>query len=62
MIQKITVKAWAMIMDSQAPVQFWGEAVNTALYLHQRSLNDSLNRCYRDGYQALFETPYKLLH
>jgi len=36
MICTITAKAQVMIIDSQAPIQFWGEAVNTADYLHQR--------------------------
>jgi hypothetical protein len=35
MIRTITEKARAMMIDSQTPVQFWGEAVNTAVYLHQ---------------------------
>ena len=59
----ITEKARAMIIDSQAPVQFWGQAVNTAVYLHQRSPNQGLtkkNDC--DGYQAPYESPYKILH
>jgi hypothetical protein len=63
MIRTITEKAWVMIIDSQAPVQFWGEAVNTAVYLHQRSPNEGLKRKNdRDGYQALYETPYEMLH
>jgi len=44
MICTITEKARAMIIDSQAPIQFWGEAVNTAIYLHQRSPNEGLKR------------------
>ena len=40
MIRTITEKARAMMIDSQAPIQFWGEAVNTAVYLHQRSPNE----------------------
>jgi hypothetical protein len=62
MIRTITEKARAMIIDSQAPVQFWGEAVNTAVYLHQRSPNEGLKRKNdRDGYQAPYETPYEML-
>jgi hypothetical protein len=34
MIGKITEKARVSIIDSQAPVQFWGKAVNTAVYLY----------------------------
>jgi hypothetical protein len=63
MIRTITEKARAMIIDSQAPVQFWGEAVNTAVYLHQRSPNEGLKRNHnRDGYQAPYKTPYKMMH
>ena len=62
MIRTITEKAPAMIIDSQAPIEFWGEAVNTAVYLHQRSPNKGLTkRDDRDGYQAPYETPYEML-
>ena len=37
MIKTITEKARAMMLDSQAPIGFWGEAVNTAVYLYQRN-------------------------
>jgi hypothetical protein len=36
-IRTIIEKARAMIIHSQAPIHFWGEAVNTAVYLHPRS-------------------------
>ena len=63
MIRTITEKAWAMMIDSQAPIQLWGEAVNTAVYLHQRSPNEGLKRKnHRDGYQAPYETPYEMVH
>jgi hypothetical protein len=63
MIRTITETARAMIIDSQAPVQFRGEAVNTAVYLHQRSPNEGLKSKYdHDGYQAPYETPYEMLH
>jgi len=63
MISTITEKARAMMIDSQAPIQFWGEAVNTAVYLHQRSPNEGLKRKNdHDGYQAPYETPYEMLH
>jgi hypothetical protein len=51
-----------MMIDSQAPIQFWGEAVNTAVYLHQRSLNECVKRNDRDGYEAPYEMPYEMLH
>jgi hypothetical protein len=63
MIRKITEKARAMMIDSQAPIQLWGEAVNTEVYLHQRSPNDGLKRNDdHDGYKAPYETPYEMLH
>jgi len=62
MIRTITEKARAMIIDSQALIQFLEEAVNTAVYLHQRSPNEGLKRNHRDGYQAPYETPYEMLH
>jgi len=62
MIRTITEMAWAMMIDSQAPIQFWGEAVNAAVYLHQRSPNGSLEINDRDGYKAPYETPYEMVH
>jgi len=62
MIRKITEKARAMMIDSQAPIQCWGEAVNTAVYLHRRSPNEGLKRNDRDGNQAPYETPYEMLN
>jgi len=39
-----------MILDFQTPLEFWGEAVNTAAYLHQRMPNERLTRQdYRNG-------------
>jgi len=63
MIRTITEKALAIMIDSQVPIQFWGEAVNTSVYLHQRLPNKRLKRRHdRDGYQALYETPHEMLH
>jgi hypothetical protein len=62
MIQAITAKARSMMIDSQAPLVFWGEAVNTAVYLHQRTPNKGVTkRDDRDGYQAPYPTPYEML-
>jgi len=44
MIRTITEKARLMMIDSQAPIQFWGEAVNAAVYLHHGSPNEGLKR------------------
>jgi len=63
MVHTITEKAQAMMINSLAPIQFWGDTVNTAVYLHQRSPNEGLKRendC--DGYQALYKTSYGMLH
>ena len=63
MIRTITEKARAMILDSQAPLDSWGEAINTAVYLHQHLPNEGLTKGDdRDGYKAPYETPYKMLH
>jgi len=62
MIRTITEKAWAMMIDSKAPIQFWGEAVNTAVYLHLGSTNEGLKRSGHDGYQPLYKTPYNMQH
>ena len=63
MIGVITEKARAMMIDSQAPLEFWGEAVGTAVYLHRLSPNEGLTkRDDRDGYKAAYETPYEMLH
>ena len=53
MIHSITAKAQAMMIDSQAPAQFLGETVNTAVYLLQSSPNKSLIGTDRCGYQLL---------
>jgi len=63
MIRTITENARAMMIHSQAHIQFWGEAVNTAVYLHQRSPNDGLKTNNdNDIYQAPYETQYEMLH
>jgi hypothetical protein len=61
MIQTITEKVQAMMVDSQAAIQFWGEAVNTTVYLHQRSPNEGLNRNDHSGYKAPYKMPYEML-
>ena len=61
MIRTITEKAWAMMIDFQAPIQFWGEAVNSTVYLQQRSPNEGQKRSNHDGYQAPYEMSYEML-
>ena len=43
MIGVQTQKARAMMLDSQAPMQFWAEVINTAYYLHRSTPNQSLD-------------------
>ena len=63
MIGVITEKARAMMVDSQAPLEFWGEAVGTAVYLRRLTPNEGLTkRDDRDGYTAAYETSYEMLH
>jgi len=63
MIRTITEKTRPMTIASPAPIQFWGEAVNTTVYLHQKSPNEGLKKKIdNDCYQALYETPYEMLH
>jgi len=62
-ITTITERARAMILDSQAPLKLWGEAVNTAVYLHQHMPTEGLTRrddCY--GFKAPYNTSYDMLH
>jgi hypothetical protein len=62
MIQTITEEAQSKMIDSQMPLDFWGEANNSAVYLHQRSPNEGpTHRGHRDRYQAPYSTPYKML-
>ena len=51
MIQTLTTKARAMLIDSRLPPEMWAEAIETAAYLHARSPSRSLD----------FKTPYKVL-
>jgi len=52
MIGTLTEKARAMMLDFQAPKQFWAEAIRTASYLHARTPSRALNG----------KSPYKMLH
>ena len=68
----ITEKARSMMIDAQVPVEFWGEAIFTAVYLRRRSPNngiikrddrDARDDCDdRDSYKASYDTPYEMLH
>jgi len=51
-----------MMIDSQAPLVFWGEAVHTAVYLNQQTPNAGLTkRDVRNGYQSPYLTPYEMM-
>jgi hypothetical protein len=55
--------AQAMMIDSQAVVQFWGEVVSTAVNLHQRSLNEGLKKkTIHHGYQVPYNMQHHELH
>ena len=59
----ITEKARSMMIDAQVPVEFWGEAIFTAVYLHKRSPNNGIiKRDDHDDYKAPYNTPYEMLH
>ena len=50
------------MIDAQVPVEFWGEAVNTVIYLHRMTPNNGLiKRDDRDGYKAPYDTPHEML-
>jgi len=52
-----------MMIDSQAPLGFRGEVINTAVYLHQQSPYEGLTkRDNRNGSQASYPTPHEMLH
>jgi hypothetical protein len=61
-ITKITAKARAIMIDSHAHIQISRDAVNTVVYLNQRSPNEGFNRNDRNGYEALYQMPYDMLH
>jgi hypothetical protein len=63
MIHTITEEAVATMIDSQVRVQFRGEALNTAVCLHQRSPTEALKKIIdHDCYQAPYEMPFDMLH
>jgi hypothetical protein len=61
-IHTLTDMAQAMMIDSQAPIQFLGEAGNTPVYLDQSSQNEDLKRYDHNSYQAPYERPYQMIH
>jgi len=62
MICTITENARVLMINSLIPILFWGEAVNTTVYLHQRSPNKGLKSNDNNSYKALYEMPYKMLY
>jgi hypothetical protein len=63
MIQTITEKARSIMVDSQVPCGLRGEAVNTAVELHQRPPNEGqTKRDVRNRYQSPYPTPYEMLN
>ena len=43
MNRTIMEKAQTMLLEARLPESFWAEAVNTAVYLHNRSATKSLD-------------------
>ncbi|CCX07928.1 Similar to Retrovirus-related Pol polyprotein from transposon TNT 1-94; acc. no. P10978 [Pyronema omphalodes CBS 100304] len=64
LIGVIVQRARAMLIDAQAPVEFWAEAVNTAVYIHQRIPSKALSsKPDSDGLtESPSITPYDMLH
>jgi hypothetical protein len=51
-----------MMIASQVTLVFWREAVNTAVYLHKQTPNESLTKKDdHDGYQAPYPPRYEML-
>jgi hypothetical protein len=62
MIQSITGKARSMMINFQVPLVFCGDAVKTAMYLHQPTPNEgTTKRDDHHAYQGPYSTPYKML-
>jgi len=62
-IQTITETARSLMIDSQVPLHFWGEAVNSVVYLHQQTPNKGLTKYHHcNGYQEPYSTPYEMQH
>jgi hypothetical protein len=61
MIRTINTKARCMLLDSNLPIQFWAEAIHTACFLHQCTLNSSLAN-YMSPFEALIGTKPKVYH
>jgi len=51
------------MIDSQVPLVFWGEAVNSAVYLRQQTPNEGpMKTSGHDSYKAPYSTPFEMLH
>jgi hypothetical protein len=62
MIETIIEKVRSTMIDSRVPLIFWGDAVNGAVYLQQRTLNKGLTkRADCNSYQTLYPPPYEML-
>ena len=49
-----------MLLDSNLPLQFWAEAISTALYMHQRLPSSSLQG--KSPYQMLYNEDPQIHH
>jgi transposase InsO family protein len=61
MIRTINTKTRSLMIDSGVHMSFWAEALQTAVYLHQRTPTTSLSK-YRSPYEVLHQKQPKIEH
>jgi transposase InsO family protein len=61
MIRTINTKTRSLMIDSGIHMSFWAEALQTAVYLHQRTPTTSLSK-YRSPYEVLHQKQPKIEH
>jgi hypothetical protein len=61
MIRTINTKTRSLMIDSGIHMSFWAEALQTAVYLHQRTSTTSLSK-YRSPYEVLHQKQPKIEH
>jgi len=63
MIETIPEIAWSIMNDSQVPLEFPGEAINTTKYIHLRTSKAGLMKRHNcTSYQVPYRTAYEMLH
>ena len=61
MIRTINTKARSMLLDAKLPAKFWGEAIQTASYLHKRTPTATLPG-FISPFEHLYGTTPKIHH